>query len=523
MSNSPQQSVLSPAANPLREGMTKRKSSEPCTIVVFGATGDLTSRKLIPALYNLSLAGFLPQPCAIVGVARRERPLEDYRADVAKDIHQFSRTKVENEEQLKEFLSHVSYHATTFDESAGYAGLKAHLDAIEKERGLPGNRLFYLATSPEYFTPITELLHQHKLLSQSPTAQPWGRIIYEKPFGHDLESARELNQFVQRFFHEKQIYRIDHYLGKETTQNILAFRFANAIFEPLWSNRYIEQVQITVSESLGMEGRRGQYYDTAGALRDMVQNHIFQLLCLTAMEAPASLDAESLRDEKVRLLRAIQPMTPAEVAANTVRGQYGPGTLGGQELNGYRQENLVNPQSITETYVALRLYVRNWRWAGVPFFVRTGKRLPKRASEIAVIFKQPPHQIFDLGANSLRHPNTLALRIQPDEGISLTFGAKQPGMITNLQDVKMDFRYGTSFGQATPEAYERLLLDGIIGDASLFTRSDEVDRAWEIISAIHRGWAEGPAPDFPNYNAGTWGPQRASELTKGLSSDWRKL
>ncbi|MGF1572670.1 MAG: glucose-6-phosphate dehydrogenase [Sumerlaeia bacterium] len=512
-----------PQPNPLREGMAKRKTSQPCTIVVFGATGDLTSRKLIPALYNLSLDGYLPQPCAIVGVARREKSAEDYRKDVEVDIKNYSRTPVENEEQLKEFVSDVYYHAVTFDEPEGYETLGAFLTELEKEKGLPGNRLFYLATSPEYFTPITELLNQANLLTREPFAQPWGRIIFEKPFGHDLDSARELNQFVQRFFNEKQIYRIDHYLGKETTQNILAFRFANAIFEPLWSSRYIEQVQITVSESLGMEGRRGQYYDGAGALRDMVQNHIFQLLCLTAMEAPASLDAESLRDEKVRLLRAISPMTPEEVARNTVRGQYGPGSFGGQEISGYRQEQLVNPTSNTETYVALRLFIKNWRWAGVPFFVRTGKRLPKRASEIAVIFKQPPHQVFEFPGHKIPRANTLALRIQPDEGISLTFGAKQPGMITNLQDVKMDFRYGTSFGQATPEAYERLLLDGIVGDASLFTRSDEVDRAWEIITAIHKGWEVAPPTDFPNYTAGTWGPQRANELTHGLSSDWRKL
>ncbi len=507
--------------NPLRAGMNSRRIAEPCTVVVFGATGDLAARKLFPALFNLSRDGHLPQRFALVGFSRREKTDEQYRDEIGEALRQYSRNKPESAAEEKDFLGRVFYAQGNLNDQDAYEAMRTRLESIENQEGLPGNRLFYLATAPEFFAEVTANLKASGLVHPVDPDGPWSRVIIEKPFGHDLKSARELNAHVQSAFHESQVYRIDHYLGKETTQNILAFRFANAIFEPLWSSRHIEQVQITVSESLGMEGRRGQYYDTAGALRDMVQNHILQVLCLVAMEAPASLDAESLRDEKVRLLRAIKPMTREEVARCTVRGQYGPGSMAGNAAKGYREEQLVDPQSTTETFVALRLGVRNWRWAGVPFLIRTGKRLPKRASEVAVIFKHPPHQIFD-GIDCARQ-NTLVLRIQPDEGISLSFEAKQPGLVMNLQNVKMDFRYGSSFGQPTPEAYERLLLDGLIGDASLFTRADEVDRAWQIISAIHQGWAELPVPEFPNYEAGTWGPAEANRLTEDLPSGWRRL
>ncbi|MBI5154942.1 glucose-6-phosphate dehydrogenase [Candidatus Poribacteria bacterium] len=512
-------------SNPLRAGTPPRKTAPPCLVVVFGATGDLTARKLMPALFNLSRDGHLPQRFAIAGVARREKSGDSFREEMGQALHKYSRAKPESKEDERDFLQRVHYHATNFDDLSGYESLGRRLDEIERAEDLPGNRLYYLATSPEYFATAAENLGRAGLVRPVDPAAPapWTRLIVEKPFGTDLSSARELNRNLRAVFDESQLYRIDHYLGKETVQNLLAFRFANAIFEPLWSSRYVEQVQVTVSEELGMEGRRGQYYDTAGALRDMVQNHILQLLCLTAIEAPASLDAESLRDEKVRLLRAIAPMTPDDVARNTVRGQYGPGSMRGAAVRGYREEELVNPESVTETYVALRLEVRNWRWAGVPFLLRTGKRLPKRGSEIAIIFKHPPHEIFVApGSTALRH-NTLVLRIQPDEGISLGFEAKQPGVTMRLQDVKMEFRYGTSFGQASPEAYERLLLDALSGDPSLFTRSDEVDQAWRLISSIHEGWAALPPPVFPNYAAGTWGPEEASRLVEGVSGNWRRL
>jgi len=509
--------------NPLRAGVSARKSAEPCLVVVFGATGDLTARKLMPALFNLSRDGHLPQRFGIVGFARREKTDEQFRAEMGEALHKHSRAKPESEADERDFLSRVFYQRGEFDDTAHYDALRERLEALEKDLDLPGNRLFYLATAPEYFPNVTDQLKASRLVHPYTDGGPWARVVIEKPFGRDLSSARDLNRHVQSVFDERQVYRIDHYLGKETVQNMLAFRFANAIFEPLWSSRHIESIQITVAEDLGMEGRRGQYYETAGALRDMVQNHMLQVLCLTGMEAPASLDAESLRDEKVRLLRAIHPMTPEEVQRNTVRGQYGPGSLQGKPAKGYRQEELVDPQSITETFVALRFTIRNWRWAGVPFLMRHGKRLPKRASEIAVTFKQPPHQVFEGPGMEAVRQNTLVIRVQPDEGISLSFEAKQPGVTMRLQNVKMDFRYGSSFGQATPEAYERLLLDGWVGDASLFTRSDEVDRAWQIITAVHEGWAEAPPRDFPNYAAGTWGPAEANRLVSDLPTGWRRL
>lgn len=509
-------------SNPLRDSSSSRRLAQPCTIVVLGATGDLTSRKLIPALYNLARDGHMPSRFAIVGFARRPKSDEEFRNDLFEGLAEHSRSTPEGRDQAAPFLERIAYHQGQLDDPEDYVALRKRLEQIEEEQNLPGNRLFYLAVAPEFFEPIANAFDVAGLARPKDGDNTWTRVIVEKPFGTDLASARELNRKLQSVFRESQLYRIDHYLGKETVQNLLAFRFANSIFEPLWSSRYIDHVQITMAEDVGMPGRRGQYFDQAGIVRDVVQNHVLQILCLTAMEPPASLDADALRDEKVRVLRAIQSFTPEEALTNVVRGQYGPGSTRGEEVPGYRDENQTAPDSITETYVAMRLEIRNWRWAGVPFLLRAGKRLPKRATEVAVVFKRPPHEIFQ-GASELRRPNALALRIQPDEGISITFAAKQPGLAMDLQPVRMDFRYGSSFGHESPEAYERLLLDCIVGDGSLFTRADEVEEAWRICTAILEAWGEHPRPDFPSYEAGTWGPEEADRLMDGLISGWRKL
>lgn len=508
--------------NPLRDSSSSRKPAEACTIIVLGATGDLTSRKLIPALYNLQRNGHMPSRYTIVGFARREKSDDEYRNDVFEDLKNFSRARPEDRTEADSFLGNVRYCRGNFDNQEDFNRLAEYVNKVEEEQNLPGNRLIYFAIAPEFFEQVVFALREAGLGAPKVEDRTWTRMIIEKPFGTDLASAHDLNRKIQSVFDESQVYRIDHYLGKETVQNLLAFRFANPIFEPLWSSRYIDHVQITMAEEVGMPGRRGQYFDTAGILRDVVQNHVLQLLCLTAMEPPASLDADSLRDEKVRVLRSIETMSVEQVRGNVVRGQYSAGSLRGETLKGYREENMITPDSTTETYVALRLAVRNWRWAGVPFLLRAGKRLPKRATEIAVVFKRPPHEIFQ-HRDEFRRPNTLALRIQPDEGISMTFLAKQPGLTTQLQPVQMDFRYGSSFGAQSPEAYERLLLDCIIGDGSLFTRADEVEEAWRLCTAILNAWKELPPPEFPNYEAGSWGPKEADRLLDGLAGPWRRL
>src|SRR5213594_4002744 len=494
-----------PEPNPLREGLSTRAVPQPCTIVIFGATGDLTHRKLMPALYNLAADGDLPPAVAIVGFARREKSDDQFRSELEEATRRFSRQAV-RDEIWKTFAQSIFYHQSEFGDEAGYKTLAKRLDKIDNESGTRGNRLFYFAAAPDQFEPILKHL---KAAGLNETCKgSWARVIVEKPFGNDLASARELNRIVRHSFSEEQTYRIDHFLGKETAQNILVLRFANAIFAPLWNTHYIDHLQITAAETLGVEARAG-YYETAGALRDMVQNHLLQLLCLIAMEPPIDLSADSIRDEKVKVVRSLRRFTESEVAANVVRGQYAKGAIHGDPVLGYRQEENVNPDSQTDTFVALRLFIDNWRWADVPIYMRVGKRLPKSATEISIHFKKAPAVLFNKDLHDL---NVLVIRIQPDEGIALRIHAKVPGTSFRIEPVKMDFHYGTSFGKPSPEAYERLLLDAMSGDATLFARSDEVEEAWAFIDPIEEAWHANDAPELFFYPAGSWGPEAADNL-----------
>jgi glucose-6-phosphate 1-dehydrogenase len=487
--------------------------------VIFGASGDLTSRKLMPALYNLARERRLPGGFSVVGFARRDWSDAFFRQTLLEGVNANSRSGAVEGALWESFAQGISYHRGSFDEPAAYSTLAERLAAIDAERGTAGNRVFYLATPPESYPAIIRLLGEAGLGSSPENG--WTRVIVEKPFGRDLESARDLNQQLLAVFDERQVFRIDHYLGKETVQNLLVFRFANAIFEPLWNRNHVDHVQITVAESIGVEDRGG-YYDSSGATRDMIQNHLTQLLTLVAMEPPVAYDADAVRDEKVKVLRAIRQLTPDEVARNTVRGQYGAGSVSGRPLAGYRTERGVAPDSQTETYAAIKLFIESWRWAGVPFYLRSGKAMPRRVSEIAIQFKTVPTVLFvDTPTNDVE-PNVLAIKIQPDEGISLKFGSKVPGQ-AQIRPVTMDFRYGTSFGVASPEAYERLLLDCMLGDGTLFTRRDEVEASWSLITPLHAAWATGPTQPFPNYEAGTWGPAAADALMARDGRAWRRL
>jgi glucose-6-phosphate 1-dehydrogenase len=490
---------------------------EPGILVIFGASGDLTKRKLLPALFHLRQANLLPKQFAIVGVARR--PLGDeFAADMREGIVEFGAADA-SDPKLDEFLSHISYFPLKFDDPSNYAGLKAELERIDREKGIAGNRLFYLATAPEFFAGIIENLGAQGMANPEKGV---AEIVIEKPFGHDLDSARLLNHQVNAVFHENQVFRIDHYLGKETVQNLLVFRFANGIFEPVWNRNFIDQVQITVAETLGVEGR-GPFYEKAGALRDVVQNHMMELLSLVALEPPSSFEAESVRREKVKVWQAI----PSIPILNTVRGQYGPGIVSGQHVVGYRDEDRVNPESGTETYAALRLQIENWRWAGVPFYLRAGKRLKKRATEISIQFKQPPLLIFNRlqssGPCQDIQPNLLTIRIQPDEGIALRFGAKVPTTPEmNVCPVTMDFDYETAFGKSSANGYERLLLDAMLGDQTLFSHRDGVETTWALYTPILQAWAAKQPEVFPNYFAGSWGPECADHLLERSGAHtWR--
>jgi glucose-6-phosphate 1-dehydrogenase len=489
---------------------------EPGILVIFGASGDLTRRKLLPALFHLRQNDLLPKQFAIVGVARR--PLGDeFAADMRAGIIEFGGVEA-GDSKLDEFVKHISYFALNFDDPASYARLKVELDRIDKERGIGGKRMFYLATAPEFFAGIIENLGAQRM------AQPEQgdvSVVIEKPFGHDLDSARELNRQVNAVFQESQVFRIDHYLGKETVQNLLVFRFANGIFEPIWNRNYVEHVQITAAETLGIEGR-GPFYEKAGALRDVMQNHMMELLSLVALEPPSSFEAESVRREKLKVWRAI----PSIPILNAVRGQYGPGLIDGQRVVGYRDEERVNPQSGTETYAALRLEIENWRWAGVPFFLRAGKRMKKRATEISIQFKQPPLLIFDRimasGPCQEIQPNLLTIRIQPDEGIALRFGAKVPtSPEMAVCPVNMDFDYEAAFGKSSANGYERLLLDAMLGDQTLFSHRDGVETTWALFTPILEAWAAKNPEVFPNYFAGSWGPECSDHLLERDGHAWR--
>ena len=487
---------------------------EPGIVVIFGASGDLTKRKLLPALFHLEQQGLLPKEFAIVGVARRD--LQESFADDMKDgILRYGGGQ-KGDAALDQFIKKVSYHAMNFDDDKGYTDLKALLDQIDLEHGTLGNRLYYLAVAPEYFSDIINPLGAHGMAHPE---KGHARVIIEKPFGHDLQSAKELNDEVNRVFDEEQIFRIDHYLGKETVQNVLVFRFANGIFEPIWNRNLIDHVQITAAESIGIEGR-GPFYEKAGALRDVLQNHMMELLSFVAMEPPVSFEAASVRGEKVKVWRAIKPIS----IENTVRGQYALGMEDGQQVQGYREEDRVDPESTTETYAALKLEIENWRWAGVPFYLRAGKRMAKRVTEVMIQFKQPPLLLFERasssGACNEIQPNILTIRIQPDEGISLRFGAKVPGPDTNVCPVVMDFQYATAFGVNSANGYERLLLDSMLGDQTLFAHRDGVEATWTLYTPVLEEWAKVKPRDFPNYKAGTWGPKAADGLIGRDGRHW---
>ena len=505
--------------NPLREGLANKAMPQPCAVVIFGATGDLTHRKLVPALYNIAADGELPPAVAVIGFARRPKTDDEFRKEMEEATRKFSRQTV-RDEIWNGFAEALYYHQSEFGDAAGYKKLAERLAKLDEESGTRGNRLFYFAASPDQFATIIENLQKAGL--NKAREGSWARVILEKPFGTDLATARHLNSVVQKSFSESQTYRIDHFLGKETAQNILVLRFANAIFEPLWNGDHIDHVQITAAETLGVENRAG-YYEGAGALRDMVQNHLLQLLCLVAMEPPTGLGADSIRDEKVKVVRSLRRFQLDEVGGDVVRGQYAEGAIAGKSVAAYRAEKNVDPKSQTETYVALRLLIDNWRWANVPFYVRVGKRLPKSGTEISVHFKKAPQVLFNRESQALDQ-NVLVIRIQPDEGISLRMQAKVPGTSFRIESVKMDFHYGTSFGKASPEAYERLLLDAMSGDATLFARRDEVEQAWTVIDTVEEAWAaREDAPKLATYPAGSWGPEEADELLARDGRTWRRL
>ena len=508
MARSPAPTVPAQEQNPLLEGLQVKRAPDPCMLVIFGASGDLTKRKLFPALYSLAYRRLLPERFAVVGVARTEESDEDFSERMKRAVQQHSRDEFRDD--VWELLAKgMRYVATDFADEAGEDRLAQTLTELDSEHDTHGNRVYYLATPPVVFKTVVEAIGKRRATTG------WTRLIVEKPFGRDLQSARELNATIEKYFDESEVFRIDHYLGKETVQNTMVLRFANGIFEPIWNRQFVDHVQITVAESIGIEGR-GSYYEQAGAIRDIFQNHLLQLLAITAMEPPIDFTADSVRNEKVKVLRALHTPGPKSV----VRGQYGRGYIEGEEVVGYREEPDVDPQSMTETYVAAKLYVDNWRWADTPFYVRMGKRLPRRETTIAIQFKKAPHPPFEELATEGLRPNVLIVHVQPDEGVSIAMGVKVPGLGMTIRNVHMDFLYGGSFRTGMPEAYERLILDAMLGDATLFTRIDEVYEQWSLVDAIVASWPR-DRPAFPNYPAGTWGPPSADELLHRDGRSWR--
>jgi len=497
------------AENPLLEGLRRRRTPEPCALTIFGASGDLTQRKLLPALYALAYRRLLPDQFGVLGVARSAMSTEGFAERMREAVTTHARDDFVDD--VWEFLAQgIRYIGMDFGDEEAWDAVTECLNELDETRGTAGNRVYYLAVPPSAFAPIVEQIGRRR------SAEGWTRVILEKPFGHDLETARALNETIARYFDESEVFRIDHYLGKETVQNMLVLRFANGIFEPIWNRQFVDHIQITVGESVGVEGRAG-FYEEAGAVRDIVQNHLLQLLAITAMEPPIEFDAESVRNEKVKVLRAMHTPGPKHI----VRGQYGPGFTEGAEVAGYREEPGVAPDSTTETYVAGKLFVDNWRWADTPIYFRTGKRLARRETTIAIQFKRAPHPPFETGAADGVRPNVLLLHIQPDEGISLEIAAKAPGQGMTIRTVHMDFLYGGAFRTGLPEAYERLILDCLLGDTTLFMRADEVEEQWALVDAVVAPWKR-DRPHFPNYAAGTWGPAAAEELLQRDGRAWRR-
>jgi glucose-6-phosphate 1-dehydrogenase len=494
--------------NPLLEGLQLRRRPDPCLLVIFGASGDLTAKKLMPALYSLAYRHLLPERFGIVGAARTEESDDDFRERMKQAVKDHARDPFK-EEPWNQLAAGMRYSTLDFGDDQAEGMLSQTLAELDAERGTLGNRVYYFAVPPSAIGTLVDQIGKRR------SADGWIRLVIEKPFGHDLESAQALNTEVNEHFAESEVFRIDHYLGKETVQNMLALRFANGIFEPIWNRQFIDHVQITVAESIGIEGRAG-YYEQAGAIRDIFQNHLLQLVAITAMEPPIDFTADSVRNEKVKVLKALHTPGPKHV----VRGQYGSGFVEGEEVQGYREEDSVAPGSMTDTFVAAKLFVDNWRWADTPFYVRMGKRLARRETTIAIQFKRAPHPPFAEGGEGMR-PNVLLIHVQPNEGVSLAVGAKVPGQGMTIRTVHMDFLYGGAFREGLPDAYERLILDAMLGDATLFTRSDEIEEQWALVDAIAAFWKR-DRPSFPNYAAGTWGPAAADELLHRDGRSWRR-
>jgi glucose-6-phosphate 1-dehydrogenase len=507
--------------NPLLGGIRIQRTAEPCSVFLFGASGDLARRKLVPALFSLWQKNLLPPGFSVIGNARTELSDDAFRDVMRKALSEFDAEQPISESAWQSFAQGLFYVAGATQDDGTFQRLESVLKKIEAERHTGGNRIYYLSTPPSLYDPIIDQLAKFKLNKHE---TGWVRIVIEKPFGRDLESARALNKKLTGLFEEDAIFRVDHYLGKDTVQNIMVLRFANGIFEPIWNRRYVDYVQITAAESIGVESRAG-YYEESGALRDMIQNHMLQLLAMVAMDPPVSLEANAVRNEKVRVMRAIRPINESEVNDRAMRGQYGPGIVNGKTVVGYRQEPGVNPESATETYASVKFEIDNWRWSDVPFYVRSGKRLPKRVSEIAIKFKRVPHLLFGRSATTEIEQNELVLRIQPDEGVTLRFNAKVPDPRgipeTRIREVNMDFLYGSSFATGFPEAYERLLMDAMLGDETLFARGDMVEVGWQLVQPILNVWGS-QKPEFPNYEAGSWGPESADELLARDGHQWRR-